>query len=202
VNKKQECKKELQPGVQKHDIVDFIFHLQIKAERANNQDRHNGIEKKRRALFLTPSLAQKIKSLADHVCAVRLSQNVINQAIDESQKSVKGKWYPKLSLTNLSGPANDQTMYEAIENEALKHFASPELDKYINEWDLKQLQTKRAYAVILKNIRATRSLTKISDYLSSMGFDISKIEPREYEKAEKQPAPKFSKDVLFPCVKD
>ena len=200
MSKKLECKKELKPGVQKHDVVDFIIHLQIKAERANAQDKQIGIRNKRQELFLTSELSKQIRDIANAVQIVRDNQSQINCCIDELNKNHRG-WYSKLSLINV-GPAKEQTLYDAVEDEILKHFSSPELEKYITSWEEKQAQTKRAYKVVMQNIKSTRSLPKMSEYLLSMGFDISKIEPREHEKAEKQPAPKFSKDVLFPCVKN
>lgn len=190
--------KELGPNVTRHDVLSFVENVgktAIKAIKAENSLEALALQ---RELFMDETTMKLIADLSQYSKKVKLLTSKLQANVNRNHDEQKVKYGGNLYVLH-----DSETSIEHLEEIYLNLFSHPQLRALREKHDKKLMETRNAYRVILHTLKCMRSTKKMSEYLLSVGFDISKIEAREPVVSKKEePKPTFTKEVLFPCLKD
>ena len=190
-------KKELNPNIARNDIIDFVHHIRKKAIDSIIQDNASERLSLQRELFLDEKLNKQIVELATHCAGIDLIVKDINLKIKKNKGDRGDRYYTSLSVLY-----QNNNEFDDLEKMVLNLFSHDKLSDLLEMQSKKITETKVAYGTIIATLKNMRSPAKMGEYLLSMGFDISKIEAKTPIKNEKPIKPVFTKEVLFPCLKD
>lgn len=187
-------KNELNPNVTRNDIIAFVQYIKIKAIESIYKDNASERLSLQRELFLDEKLNKQIVELAIH-CAK------IDSIVKDINLKIKKNKYDRY-CASLSVLVRDCNEFDSLEERVLNLFSHKRLSDLLEIQSKKITETNLAYGTILATLKNMRSPAKMGEYLLSMGFDVSKIEAKTPIKNEKPIKPVFTKEVLFPCLKD
>lgn len=196
---KMESKKELAQNVTRYDVISFVEHLRRKALESIAEDNKADRLAIQRKLFLNNENAGLLSEMAAHCEDIISIQEKLNSKISDNHVYYGVKYSTRLGVFYKTKGGS----FDSLEYDFLNMFSHPRLSKLNETFSKKHTETKLAYGEILAKLRGMRSPKKMGEYLLSMGFDISKIEPKEPAPPKpKEQAPAFTKEILFPCLKD
>jgi hypothetical protein len=189
-------KMELGENVTRNDILNFVEHTKYKALEALREEQKTEKLNKQRELFGNKELYTILIQISNMCSDIKERLSILNNNLKETNEKNKCKYYDNLKILY----ADDHSL-DGLELLYFNRFSHKEITELNVLYSKKQNETKIAYHEILNNLKKMRSIKKMSEYLLSIGFDITKIQAKDTSVKKPEPKTIFSKKTLFPCLK-